>query len=278
VTVRLAAPVGTLLCLVACGNDGAPGSIPDIQGLYTGTWNLAVENDRVACPAALTITDQTDSVFRTSIELLRRNGSGLSCIDTIETGDGVVHANRTVSALAELVEPTTCTLREPNTGLTGNVAGDSIDLVGRYTYECADDFRWTLRFAGSTAGAPLPAYPDVRGTYAGAWTTLATGLQITCPVTVQLSSQTRDDVTGTYRLEEEGICSAQPSEPVSGVVTVDGELSVSGPPPVPVGCVVEQELSLWGDATGGTLELVGIYALVCGNSVRELAVTLSATR
>ncbi|MDH5197586.1 MAG: hypothetical protein OEY20_10070, partial [Gemmatimonadota bacterium] len=158
--VRLRGTIGALVLLAACGGgDQAPGPIPQVAGVYTGLWSLAVENDRVSCPAALTIRDQTDSVFATTFEVLRRDAPGLGCVDIIQDGAGIARATRTVTALAELVEPVTCTLKEPNRGLSGPVAGDSIVLAGRYTYECAQDYTWTFRFAGRTTAGPLPSYP-----------------------------------------------------------------------------------------------------------------------
>jgi hypothetical protein len=278
-TPRSAAPLGALVWLAACaGADQAPGPIPNIEGYYTGTYSLAVESDRVTCPAALLIEDQADSVFRTTFEVLRTMGTGLSCTDTIETGSGVVRANGTATALAELVEPVTCTLKEANTGLTGPVTGGRITLSGRYTYRCPVEYTWTLRFSGSTAGAPLPAYPDRRGSYTGSWTTIVPGLQISCPVSVSLADQSRDDVTGSYTLQAAGSCLAQPAQLLQGVVTVDGDLSLSGTPPVPAGCTVQQALALAGTAGNGALSIAGGYVLLCGASQRAFTVVLTAMR
>lgn len=278
-TVRLTRPVGTLVLLAACGGgDQAPGPIPQIEGTYAGLWSMAVEDDRVSCPAALTIHDQTDSVFSTTFELLRREVPGMGCVDLIQNGSGIVRATQTVTALAGMVEPVTCMLKEPNRGLSGPVAGDSIVLTGRYTYQCERDYTWTFRFAGRTTAGPLPAYPDIRGTYGGTWTILAVGLQITCPVSVSLDTQARDQVAASYTLEQAGSCAAQPSEVLSGVVTIDGVLTVTGAPPVPTGCSVRQQLSLSGDATDGALDLSGAFVLVCGGSVREFGVLLAAAR
>ena len=102
--------------------------------------------------------------------------------------------------------------------------------------------------------------------------------QVTCPVTLALDTQARDQIAGSYTLEQAGACVAQPTEALSGVVTIDGVLTVAGAPPVPAGCTVQQGLTLTGEATGGALDLGGVYALVCGGSVRELGVLLVATR
>jgi hypothetical protein len=273
------APVGALMCLAACGADQAPGPIPHIEGLYTGTWSLAVEGTEAACPAALTISDQTDSAFRTTTEIRRRNGTGgLACNGLVSSGSGIVRADRTVGALAELVEPRTCTLKEPNTGLWGTVADGSITLSGRYTYRCPADHVWTLRFSGSTTGDPLPPYPDVLGDYTGTWTTIVPGLQISCPVTASLDMQTHGEVAGAYTLEAQGSCLLQPTQALSGFLTVDGDLSVTGAPPVPAGCTIYRELNLWGEAGGGVLELTGTFALQCGSTLRGYSVLLSASR
>jgi hypothetical protein len=276
---RPAASLSAFVFAAACGGaDGAPGPIPDVEGHYLGTWNLAVESDRVSCPAALTITDQADSVFRTSFELLRRYAPGLGCIDTIEAGVGVVRATGTINALAELVEPMTCTLKEPNVGLTGTVVADSITLSGRYTYRCPQDVVWTLQFAGNTSGAPLPAYPDVTGIFTGTYTTQVPGLEVTCPVTVTMSAQSRDDVAGSYALGTNQSCEAQPAETLVGVVTVDGDLELSGAPPVPPGCTIRQSLMLSGTLASETLTMTGTFSLVCGATVRNLAVVIAAVR
>jgi hypothetical protein len=272
--------VGALMMAAACGGgDTAPGPIPTIEGHYLGTWTLAVQGDRVDCPAALTITDQVDSTFRTSLELLRRYAPGVGCIDTVEPGVGTVRATGTINALAELVEPMTCTLKEPNVGLTGRVVDDSITLSGRYTYQCPQDFVWTLTFAGSTNGAPLPSYPDVTGAFSGTYTTLVPGgLQVDCPVTVSLPTQVRDDVVGSYELGAAGSCIAQPPEALAGVVTIDGYLELSGAPPTPSGCSVQRPLVVAGGVTDDSLSLGGTFLLLCGSTRRELGVVISATR
>jgi hypothetical protein len=249
-----------------------------IEGYYTGAWSLAVESDQVTCPAGLLIEHQVDSTFSTTFEVLRAVGSGLSCTDTIETGSGVVRANGTARALAELVEPVSCTLKEANTGLSGPVSGGRITLSGRYTYRCPAEYVWALRFSGSMAGAPLPAYPDLRGSYAGSWTTIVPGLQISCPVTVSLDDQTRDDVTGSYTLEAAGSCLAQAAQSLAGVVSIDGDVTLRGSPPVAAGCTVQQELSLAGTAGNGTVSVAGGYRLVCGGTQRAFTVVLTATR
>lgn len=276
---RPAAPLGALMWLAACGGgELAPGPIPNIEGYYTGSYSLAVESDRVTCPAALLIEAQTDSVFRTRFEVLRTMGTGIGCTDTIEVGSGTVRANGTATALAELVEPVTCALKEVNRGLTGPVTDGRITLSGRYTYQCPVEYVWTLRFSGSTAGAPLPAYPDLRGSYTGSWTTVVPGLQISCPVTLSLPDQVRDDVTGSYTLQAVGNCVAQPAQPLEGVVTIDGDLALSGTPPAATGCTVRQDLSLSGTADNGTLSLAGGYVLLCGTTQRVFTVVLTATR
>ena len=264
--------------VVACGGGGEPGPIPQIEGLYTGVWSLAVENDRAFCPAALTISDQVDSVFATRFEVLRRDGDGVGCIDTIQTGTGVVRANRTITALAESVEPVTCVLEGPNRGLSGTVVDDSLDLSGQYTYQCPVEYTWTMRFSGSTTGAPLPSYPDLGGTYTGTWATLAQGVVVTCPVTVTVSSQVRDDLAATYTLEAAGPCVAQSAQGLSGTVTVDGALSATGTPPVSPGCAVERELSLAGTAADDEINLLGSYALLCSGTVREFDVAVMGAR
>jgi len=272
--------VSALLVAAACGGgDTAPGPIPTIEGHYLGAWTLAVQGDRVDCPAALTITDQVDSTFRTSFELLRRYAPGVGCIDTIEPGVGVVRATGVINALAELVEPQTCTLKEANVGLTGRVVDDSITLSGRYTYQCPQDVVWTLAFAGSTKGAPLPAYPNVTGAFSGTYTTLVPGgLQVECPVTVTLPTQVRDDVAGSYELGVDGPCVGQPPEALTGVVTIDGYLELSAAPPTPSGCSVRRPLVVAGDVSGDTLTLGGTFLLLCGSTLRELGVVISATR
>jgi hypothetical protein len=278
-TVWLRGAVGGLALLTACdGGDQAPGPIPQIAGVYTGLWTMAVENDRVSCPAALTIRDQTDSVFSTTFELLRRDVPGIGCVDLVQEGTGIVRSTGAVSALAGMVTPVTCRLEQTNRGLSGRVAGDSIMLTGRYTYQCERDYTWTYGFSGSTTAGPLPSYPDLHGTFSGTWTTVVANLQVTCPVTVSIDSQERDQVAGAYTLGQEGTCIAQPAAGLSGVLTIDGALTVSGTPPVPVGCSVHQELGLSGEATGGALDLTGMYALLCGGSVREFAVLLAVTR
>ncbi len=265
------------MILAACG-DQAPGPIPDIEAVYLGTWSLAVEGAVAACPAALTISDQTDSVFRTAVEIRRRNGTGgLACNGVAISGSGVVRGDRTVQALAELVEPNLCTLKEPNTGLRGTVRDGSITLSARYTYRCPEDHVWTLGFSGSTAGDPLPPYPDVLGTYTGTWTTIVPGLQISCPVTVSLDTLAHGEVAGAYTLEAQGSCVLQPTQSLSGFLTVDGDLSVTGAPPVPAGCTVYRALSLRGEALGGGLSLSGAFALQCGGTLREYSVLLSAS-
>jgi len=265
--------------IVGCGSgDQAPGTIPPIEGTYTGLWRLATENDNVSCPAALTVTDQVDSTFQTSFEVLRRNGSGVGCVDIVQTGSGVVRADRSVRALEELVEPVTCTLRQPNLGLSGIVRGDSITLSGRYTYRCPTEYTWTFRFSGSLTGGPLPAYPDVRGAYDGTWTIIAGGVQISCPVAVAFDAQTRDEVTGRYTLQDAGSCVAQPPAALSGVVSVDGDVDLSGMPAVPAGCTVGRDLALSGTFTSGVLALTGDFALICSNTLREFAVALTVSR
>jgi hypothetical protein len=271
--------VGTLVVAAACGGgDTAPGPIPTVEGRYLGAWGLAIQGDRVSCPAALTITDQVDSTFRTSIELLRRYAPGVGCIDTVEPGVGVVRAGGTMNALAQLVEPTTCTLKEPNTGLAGKIVGDSITLSARYTYQCPQDFVWTLSFAGRASDAPLPAYPDVTGTFGGTFTIQATGVELACPVTVSLTGQSRDDVTGSYEMEETASCVPQPPEALAGVVTLDGYLEVSAAPPTPAACSVWRSLALAGEVAGGQLTMSGSFAVLCGNVVRDWSVVLVATR
>jgi hypothetical protein len=264
----------TVAAVVACGGGGEPGPIPQIDGLYTGTWSLAVEDDRASCPAALTISDQVDSMFATRFEVLRRDGDGVGCIDTIQTGTGVVRANRTITALAESVEPVSCVLEGPNRGLSGTVVDDSLDLSGRYTYQCPLEYTWTMRFSGRAAGAPLPSYPDLRGTYTGSWATLAQGVVVTCPVTMTVSSQVRDDLAATYTLEAAAPCVAQSAQALSGTVTVDGGISVTGTPPVSPGCDVERELSLAGTAADNEVDLLGSYALLCGGILREFEVSV----
>jgi hypothetical protein len=276
--LRTAAPVGAFVVLAACA-DQAPGPIPSIEDVYLGTWSLAVEGAHAACPAALTISDQADSVFRTTMEIRRRNGTGgLACNGMVISGAGVVRADRTVRALAELVEPHMCTLKEPNTGLRGTVAGGSITLSARYTYRCPDDHVWTLSFAGSTTGDPLPPYPDVLGTYTGTWTTIVPGLQIACPVTVSLDSQSHGDVAGAYTLEAQGSCLLQPTQPLSGFLTIDGDLGLTGAPPVTAGCTVYRTLALSGEAGGGAMSLSGSFALLCGSTLREYTILLSVSR
>jgi len=263
----------------ACGGgDGAPRPIPNVEGHYLGTWNLAVESDRISCPAALTIADQADSVFRTTFELLRRYAPGLGCIDTIEAGAGVVRSTGTINALAELVEPMTCTLKEANIGLVGTVVGDSITLSGRYTYRCPQEVVWRLGFAGSTSGAPLPVYPDVTGIFTGTYTTQVPGLEVTCPVTVTLSTQSRDDVAGSYALGTTQSCEAQPVEDLVGVVTIDGDLELSGAPPLPPGCSIRRALLLAGAVANDSLTMTGTFSLLCGATVRDLAVVIAAIR
>ena len=276
--VRAVAAVAVVVGGLGCGSGGEPGPIPTIEGLYTGAWSLAVEDDRVSCPAALTIHDQVDSTFATRFEILRRDGDGVGCIDTIQIGIGVVRADRTVTALAEAVEPVTCVLAGANRGLSGTVAGDSLDLSGRYTYECPEAYTWTMRFSGSASGAALPSYPDLRGSYTGTWATLAQGILVTCPVTFTISTQTRDDLTGTYALEAAGPCVAQPARALSGTTTVDSDVRVVGTPPVSPGCDVERGLSLAGEAAGAALNLLGSYALRCGGTVREFEVSVGVAR
>ena len=273
--------VSALVVAAACGGgDTAPGPIPIIEGHYLGAWTLAVQGDRVDCPAALTITDQVDSTFRTSFELLRRYAPGVGCIDTIEPGVGIVRATGVINALAELVEPQTCTLKEANVGLTGKVVDDSITLSGRYTYQCPQDAVWTLAFAGSTNGAPLPAYPDVTGTFSGTYTMLVPGtsIQVECPVTVSLPTQVRDDVAGSYELSGGGSCVAQPPEALTGVVTIDGYIELSGAPPTPSGCSVQRPLVVAGDVAGDSLTVGGTFLLLCGSTLRELGVVIAAAR
>lgn len=274
---RLAFGLGLLAGLWACGG-GEPGPIPMVEGVYTGTWSLAVEGDRVSCPASLTISDQVNGTFGTRFEVLRRNGDGLACVDTVQTGTGTAEAGGTVTALAEAVEPVTCVLAGPNRGLSGPLRGDSLDLSGRYTYECPQAFTWTLRFAGRAGGSPLPPYPDVRGTYAGQWSTLAQGVLVTCPVTLVVAAQTRDDLQGSYTLETAGNCVAQPTETLTGTVTVDGEVALGGAPPVAPGCTVERQLALTGVASGSELNLLGTYALQCSGALREFEVSVGVER
>lgn len=269
------------LCLAgianACGG-AEPGPIPMIEGVYRGTWSLAVEGDRVSCPASLTISDQTDSAFATLFEVRRRNGQGLGCVDTIQTGSGSVRSNGSVTALAGPVEPVSCTLAEPNRGLSGPIRGDSIDLSGRYTYECPPSYTWTLRFAGSTNGPALPGYADVRGAYTGTWTTRVQSVSVTCPVSLSISQQTRDEFTGAYALEAEGSCLAQEPEALSGTITVDGEVSVTGTPPVPTGCTAEGPFSLTGLASVTALELIGGFLIRCSGVLRPFEVSLVVVR
>jgi hypothetical protein len=270
--------VSALVAVAACAEQ-APGPIPNIEDVYLGTWSLAVEGADAACPAALTISDQTDSAFGTTTEIRRRNGTGgLACNGLVASGSGVVRADRTVRALAELVEPHLCTLKEPNTGLAGTVANGRITLSARYTYRCPEDHVWTLRFAGSTTGNPLPPYPDVLGTYSGSWTTTVPGLQVICPVAVALDSQTHGDVAAAYTLEAQGSCLLQPTQPLTGFLTVDGDLLLTGAPPVPAGCTVNQGLVLSGVVGSGSLTLTGGFALQCGSVLREYGVVLAASR
>jgi hypothetical protein len=276
--VRIAPPLGAFVVAAACAEQ-APGPIPNIEDVYLGTWSLAVEGAEAACPAALTISDQTDSAFRTTTEIRRRNGTGgLACNGLVAAGSGVVRADRTVQALAELVQPHLCTLKEPNTGLRGTVRGGTITLSARYTYRCPQDHVWTLGFVGSTTGDPLPPYPEVLGTYAGSWTTIVPGAQVTCPVTMALDSQVHGDVTAAYTLEAQGSCLLQPTQPLTGFLTVDGDLLLTGAPPVPAGCTVYRDLVLSGMVNGGSLTLTGGFTLQCGSVVRDYSVTLSATR
>lgn len=261
----------------ACGG-GEPGPVPVVEGRYTGTWSLEVEGDRVACPAALTITDQVDGAFATVFEVLRRDGDGVGCADTVQSGTGAVEPGGTVTALAEAVEPVTCVLAGANRGLSGPARGDSLRLSGRYTYECPQAYTWTFGFAGSTSGAALPGYADVRGSYAGAWATLAQGVVVTCPVAVDVATQLRDDLTGTYTLEAAGSCVAQPPAALAGTITVDGALALAGTPPVSPGCTVERPLALTGAAEGARLDVLGSYALRCGGAVREFEVSVGVGR
>lgn len=275
--MRIAPPLGAFVVAAACA-DQAPGPIPNIEGVYLGTWSLAVEGAHAECPAALTISDQTDSVFRTTVEIRRRNGTGgLACNGVLISGAGVVRGDRTARALAELVTPHLCTLKEPNTGLAGTVADGRITLSARYTYRCPEDHVWTLGFSGSTAGDPLPPYPDVLGAYTGTWTTIVPGLQISCPVTLSLDTQAHGEVAGAYTLEAQGSCVLQPTESLSGFLTVDGDLLLAGAPPVPAGCTVYRALSLRGEVAAGALSLSGAFSLQCGGTLREYTVLVSAS-
>jgi hypothetical protein len=183
-----------------------------------------------------------------------------------------------MTALEELITPQTCTLKQPNRGLTGPVADDSVSLLGTYTYQCPTEFEWTFRFAGSTSAPALPPYPDVRGTYTGSWTTLVLGILVPCPVTLTLDSQVRDDLTGSYELFAAGQCNALAPQAVVGTVTVDGDVRLTLPPPITPGCTVEQEAELSGGVSDGRLVATGKFVLLCSSQLREFAVEIDATR
>jgi hypothetical protein len=65
---------------------------------------------------------------------------------------------------------------------------------------------------------------------------------------------------------------------LSGTITVDGGVSVTGMPPVSPGCTVERGLALAGTAEGNEINLLGTFALRCSGTVREFEVAVMGAR
>jgi hypothetical protein len=125
-------------------------------------------------------------------------------------------------------------------------------------------------------GMTDPTFPNVRGTYTGAWslrlTLVATGnqLTITCPGSVTLATQDGPSLGGSFLYTPTADCTAA-SGTVSGTVRTDGGITLSFTIPGSnsslediTGCaVVSEDDAMTGSVAGNQMNVSGNAVLDC---------------
>lgn len=135
-----------------------------------------------------------------------------------------------------------------------------------------------LAGCGGSEGPTGPTYPDVTGTYSGAWTlqveeqSSGQSAQSVCPGSITLSSQNQGSVSGSYIMEAGGDCDSSDSGNVSGTVRTDGAVSLGLSSPGGnasefselTGCTVTSgDSQMTGTITGTRLEVNASFFATC---------------
>jgi hypothetical protein len=125
-------------------------------------------------------------------------------------------------------------------------------------------------------GMTDPTFPNVQGTYTGAWslrlTLVATGDQLTisCPGSITLSSQNGSSLGGSFLYTQTADCTAA-SGTVSGTLRTDGGVTLSFTIPGSnssledvTGCgLVSEDDAMSGSVAGNLLNVTGNAVLDC---------------
>jgi hypothetical protein len=139
-------------------------------------------------------------------------------------------------------------------------------------------------------GMTDPTFPNVRGTYTGAWslrlTLVATGnqLTITCPGSVTLATQDGPSLGGSFLYTPTADCTAA-SGTVSGTVRTDGGITLSFTIPGSnsslediTGCaVVSEDDAMTGSVAGNQMNVSGNAVLDCLDPVTLIIFRVNLT-